>query len=320
MAPTQTQASQASQSSSDKTSRHRRKRQKHLDAKRTIDAVRQATKDLDVVNVEDGQADSMRRELDKNFTGKGVLDTSVAKEDAEVFRELSGKVVKRVLDSAKRSNKLDGAVFVDRLKSRFKRELDDDEVGWRELGQAVNGYFNGVCDNFFLVGGLDAAHAPRKARAKKQAKATGAFERPDLILEEKEGGKKKRDQHEAMQRELHGDIKRMKKVCMLEYLINPKSVTQTVENIFEYSFLVGNYSKIELDKDKLPVLTASGETAGPGEGDEDGGGGSSTSLSGATNQSILSFTREDIKDAVEAFDIKRTMITTRLGSIYQGTD
>jgi len=106
-------------------------------------------------------------------------------------------------------------------------------------------------------------------------------------------------------------LKKHNDVCAIELLFNPKSFTQTVENMYHYSFLVkeGNGSlqvrdnKI-LDKDKGIQLEG-----GPVvkyiksvNGDK---------VVSQPRQAVINLTMEDWKDLVEAYDVKSSDVPHR---------
>ena len=105
--------------------------------------------------------------------------------------------------------------------------------------------------------------------------------------------------------------KRMKKnteVCAIELLFNPKSFTQTVENLYHYSFLVKEGAaslnvrdEKVLDKEKGFYL--------------DGGpvvrNVTKKEVNATPRQAIVSLTMEDWKDLIEAYDVQSSDVPHR---------
>ena len=121
--------------------------------------------------------------------------------------------------------------------------------------------------------------------------------------------------------ELHGEdttpkrvLKRLKKntdVCAIQLMFNPKSFTQTVENLYHYSCLVrdGEASLIVrdkkiLDKDNQDLFVEGGPVvklvSKPSGGPTP-----------APRQAIVSLTMQDWKDLIEAYDVESSDIPHR---------
>ena len=80
-------------------------------------------------------------------------------------------------------------------------------------------------------------------------------------------------------------------VDLFKFLTNPKSFTQTVENMFEFSFIVKDgWAGIALDKDDLP--------AAYGVQDQD------EAKKGKDKQAIITFTMKDWEDWKEVYGME----------------
>lgn len=104
--------------------------------------------------------------------------------------------------------------------------------------------------------------------------------------------------------------------CAVELLFNPKSFTQTVENIFHYSFLV-KQGTAQLEVRKPKILD---------EGLELDGGLIARPRNIAKNQqnapppprqAIVSLTMKDWRDMIKAYDVKESDVPHREGSIHE---
>jgi hypothetical protein len=95
-------------------------------------------------------------------------------------------------------------------------------------------------------------------------------------------------------------------ICYFEFVTNPRSFSQTIENVFYTSFLIRDgYARIFLDDDGLPVIEpVEGVT---GLGDNLNG----AMESGESHQMVMPWTVKDWKEVVESFDITRPLIPTR---------
>lgn len=105
-------------------------------------------------------------------------------------------------------------------------------------------------------------------------------------------------------------------VGFFEALVDPKSFTQTVENLFHTSFLIKE-GKIGIKaSDSDPILTVEKGTSGS----TNSSNGASSNAVAATaaadgnqkaKQSILSFTMETYRDWISSFDIKKRAFSPR---------
>jgi non-structural maintenance of chromosomes element 4 len=120
------------------------------------------------------------------------------------------------------------------------------------------------------------------------------------------------EDEEVARRELK---ERGQDIEFVPFLVNPKSFTQTVENIFNFSFLIkrgeasikmrksealgdseGDGSPLELPESGCFVSQGPGEHEGP------------------TKQCVISFTMKDWRDLVEAYDLEECDVPHRKGS------
>ena len=115
--------------------------------------------------------------------------------------------------------------------------------------------------------------------------------------------------------------KRLKKhpdACAVELLFNPKSFTQTVENLFHYSFLVKNGvaaltvrdNKV-LDEDKGLQLNG-GPVVKFINPDKNNG-------HPPPRQAIVNLTMQDWRDLIDAYDVKSSDVPHRGGSKHEKT-
>jgi hypothetical protein len=104
--------------------------------------------------------------------------------------------------------------------------------------------------------------------------------------------------------------------CAVELLFNPKSFTQTVENIFHYSFLV-KQGTAQLEVRKPKILD---------EGLELDGGliarpryiaKTQQKAPPPPRQAIVSLTMKDWRDMIKAYDVKESDVPHREGSIHE---
>ncbi|KAG7357597.1 Nse4 C-terminal-domain containing protein [Nitzschia inconspicua] len=110
-------------------------------------------------------------------------------------------------------------------------------------------------------------------------------------------------------------LKRNPGVCGVELLFNPKSFTQTVENIFHYSFLVRKGEAGLSIKDEQHIADGMTLPAGPSVvyyNSEHG----QKALPPPT-QAIVSLTMKDWREMIRAYNVKKSDVPHRTGSKFQ---
>jgi hypothetical protein len=123
-------------------------------------------------------------------------------------------------------------------------------------------------------------------------------------------------------------LKKLKKhpdQCAIELLFNPQSFTQTVENIFHYSFLVkkGTAALSVRDKDVDLVDPEQVDVDGADEVDLTLKGGPvvkyvrARDVTPEPRQAIVSLTMEEFRNLVEAYGIEQSDVPHRTGSKHE---
>jgi hypothetical protein len=104
-------------------------------------------------------------------------------------------------------------------------------------------------------------------------------------------------------------------ICYFEFVTNPESFSQTIENVFYTSFLLAHgFARMFLDDDELPVIEpvaganieslrslTSGNVQLVDEGPDDG----------ECHQMVMPWTMQGWRDIVESFEITRPLIPAR---------
>jgi len=108
-------------------------------------------------------------------------------------------------------------------------------------------------------------------------------------------------------------LRRNLDVCAINLLFNPKSFTQTVENLYHYSFLVkeGKASLAVRDDKVLDKDTGFKINGGPIVNNTDNKAKTSNSATPLPRQAIVSLTMEDWKDLVESYHVKSSGVPHR---------
>jgi len=165
------------------------------------------------------------------------------------------------------------AVSCDRLlKELRKRGVKDDdgedgEAGsgrfdWKSLGRAVAPFFATPPTVEFLCGPISKPVVARQERGKRKADAVDDEEEGEAKNERPEDVTSKDDELvESTQARLKVMTDRLppdsSPMGFFNFLVNPESFTQTVENIFDFSFLIKQGTGCLTVKDGLPYVNKS---------------------------------------------------------------
>ncbi|ELT98574.1 hypothetical protein CAPTEDRAFT_226351 [Capitella teleta] len=178
---------------------------------------------------------------------------------------------------------------------------------WTKLGEEVSPCFRGAPPLSPLYGSFVRGEPVKKAVVERRKKAnekeitrgpTNAEELRNFaeLAEEETTSREVTKILNILKREYRASNSPL---CYFEFVVNPESFSQTIENIFYCSFLVRDGLVIvSLDDDKLPVIQPCEE-------------GASKKKKLEQNQLAFSITKPQFKKCVETFKITSSMIPTR---------
>uniref|UniRef100_A0A7R9U9Z9 Non-structural maintenance of chromosomes element 4 n=1 Tax=Pinguiococcus pyrenoidosus TaxID=172671 RepID=A0A7R9U9Z9_9STRA len=203
----------------------------------------------------------------------------------------------------------DAGAFLNALEAQIGKNGGAD---WYKLGLACQGYFAGIPDVSFMHGGLG-----REARERKQSARSAAHKKAKLVASvtsQQMKTDKDKEGEDATSVRIHalgtllGDTcedTNEASVSMFDFLVNPRDFTQTVENLFDYAFLVKDgKAGVQLGQQGLPECslverdTELNETA-------------RKSHSSARTQNIVSINLKAFRDIVDAHSITETAVPHR---------
>ncbi|XP_006630611.1 non-structural maintenance of chromosomes element 4 homolog A [Lepisosteus oculatus] len=213
----------------------------------------------------------------------------------------------------------DPSAFAEHLLSfmglnRLEEEEDDsDEEGvaggflpqdaWHQLGREAEKCFRTSPSFHFMFGSFLPEPPPPRQRVERQRRAPTKDVRRIMPTQLK---KMEESYQEATEKEVerilgflqsyHDDDPTVP-ISYFDFVIDPKSFSRTVENIFHVSFLVRDgLAKIELDQSRLPIIA-------PVKAEEDAGSGP------GRQQCVISISPRSWKEIIETFEIKEALIT-----------
>lgn len=209
-------------------------------------------------------------------------------------------------------NKFDPNVFTQKLITfmhgrRLEGEEEVDEEGWEGLGRATAPVFHNATGFTFMLGAFEREPMKRRQHAQKKAdEPTGPVVVPvkvkSMAKSHQEVTTEEVERMVGILRELteneDGDPE---PISYFEFVINPDSFSQTVENIFHLSFVLKDgHAKIFMDGDGLPVIVP----AKPHNEEQSG-------KSVAKKQVLVSIDMDQWEELIEAFNITEPLIPTR---------
>ena len=216
------------------------------------------------------------------------------------------------------------------------------EFDWEELGTKVAHLFGSVAATDFLCGPVGKVPVARKERKKKGEGEDVAEEEGGVTKHsDVQQGDAKEAKKEQTQVRIAGQFDLLKKsvgsssssssrsrssrggddededdeddeekgekkeVDFFNFLVDPTSFTQTVENVFDLSFLVKQgKAALRLDGRGLPVLTTATEDQCQGDDDQ------------KSTQLVMALSPKDIREAIEAFNCRGDGVPHRKDQSY----
>lgn len=206
--------------------------------------------------------------------------------------------------------------FAEKVKTFVSQKLGTQDrgplssAGWVELGKLSQSFLKKSPALHFMCGTFERGEVSRKpvARPPKEKRDNEPGKATELRQVESSSEMQKREsttkEVEAVLKKLHEvyESNGQCQICYFEFVVNPFSFGQTVENIFYVSFLAKDgYIRIFLDEDELPVIE-------PVEGEERENRGPD---SGTRQQMLVSITPKEWREIVKTFKITEPLIKTR---------
>lgn len=296
----------------DNPERRRELRSKYRDL---INSVQQNREDM--LCPSNNKLTEVLEEANKLF--KDVTQTREAALDAQLLVVATDLGKEKASQLFSEGNSFDPSVFAEHLLSFMGLNRLEDGEEEEQNGVAADGYlpqdawhglarraeccFRTAPTFHYMMGSFYAEPPPPKQRVERQRKAPSKEAKRIMPTQLK----KMDDSHqEATEREVERILGYLKSyyqddpnspISYFEFVIDPKSFSRTVENIFHMSFLIRDgFARMYLDSDKLPCIEP------VEEGDAENG------ETTARKQCIVSLSPKTWKELIEAYDITDTMI------------
>lgn len=208
----------------------------------------------------------------------------------------------------------------------MKDEEGSSFFNWKDLGVECGICFNSLPERVsFLAGALDSAVTLKKKAVRKKREKVEEDEAEEIKPEDVKNNKSDADKLSAMEKhmnrmkkklqartkeeiEKHPDAGAYPDIDGIKFLFNPKSFTQTVENIFNFGFLI---KKGEAEIGVRPAgLTGPGQNPGlyvatRKHNEED---------DAVPTQAVCSFTMSDWRRLCKAYELEEGDLGHRKGS------
>jgi len=154
-----------------------------------------------------------------------------------------------------------------------EEDIDDDDdddkkqIDWAAVGERFAPWFLSVAPIRFMSGPLQQSgkgplikkqKAPRKVRKKQQFKTDAPVVQPSKVSEQAQGDKTEtKSRVEHLKKVLRAKCEAESDVNPLAFLVNPDSYSQTVENLFDMSFIMKQgYAQMMVSRDtKQPSVS-----------------------------------------------------------------
>ena len=185
--------------------------------------------------------------------------------DAITVREMASTLNNQAIALDDMSRRCDFSTLCDSLTAKYRDAQEGDEFNWTHLGNDVGALFRGAVPMRFMFGPLNKLFKQRKTPAERRMASRDEveLERPDEIMDQRKRGRRgqgdaaadegKKDEglnaeatnerithlleHLQKASEVKADGRR-NKVKLFEALVDPTDPVQTVENFFDFAFLV----------------------------------------------------------------------------------
>jgi non-structural maintenance of chromosomes element 4 len=186
------------------------------------------------------------------------------KKDTENVAQIAGYGKQMTNKLASETSQFKTKNIIEALRTRFQNE-EETSVDFEKLGNVAASYLRRAPSCGFMNGAIgDVQMRERKARQARRQKVVEKEGGAEIVNPEREE-KTATDQRVAAALSCLEEVSEQGPVSLFHFVLNPKSFTQTVENIFDVSFLVNKGNAALTFHNNIPYIQKS---APPGSSDE----------------------------------------------------
>jgi hypothetical protein len=286
-----------------------------------------------LVNPSENVIDTVMTRINDTFNG--VTTIRAAGKDAHLLRLVSEKIAAQVSNIGASQQRLNGTLLSAKLIDAFS--TTDRVIDFAQLGEQIQVFFRAIPTYDCMLGPVEIRLAPKKERAKREKKATEhhPVEKLKELAPANGGGEAGANGETAaesgadnlfkMHNELQKELARklMEKgqpddhLSVFEAVVDPKSFTQTVENVFALTFLVKvslAWLKVDPEEQVPTVIGVASNTRSETQ---------STQTASATppkrsvdSQFIAAISYEDWERIRDEYEIQQGLMQHRVSNIY----
>lgn len=268
----------------------------------------------DMLSPSNNKLTEVLEEANKLF--KDVTQTREAALDSQLLLVTTDLGKEKASQLCSESNSFDPSTFAEHLLTfmgynRLEDGEDNQQNGldgylppdaWHKLARRAECCFRTAPTFHYMLGSFHAEPPPPKQRVERQRKAPSKEAKRIMPTQLK----KLESHEEATEKEVERILGYLmgyyqddpnSPISYFEFVIDPKSFSLTVENIFHTSFLIRDgFARIYLDSDNLPCIEPVKK------------GGAENGETTARKQCIVSLSPKTWKELIDAYDITDTMI------------
>ncbi|RUS73695.1 hypothetical protein EGW08_018542, partial [Elysia chlorotica] len=210
--------------------------------------------------------------------------------------------------------RFNAADFCDKVRIKVSNGINNNETyglspcDWVKLGLGITPFFQSTPVLNFMCGAFERDVPPKKkkpVKEKEKESESSKVTKPMQLssFQETERGELTTAQVEHLLKTLWRfyEANRKQPICFFEFVTNPNSYGQTVENIFYASFLVRDgHANVFLDDDELPVIEPLQKDLNDAT--------SAQQQAGQKQQIVMTITPAEWRDIVSNFKIEVPLI------------
>lgn len=247
--------------------------------------------------------------LDKIAAEIGDHDVSNSLLDAQGVTKF-GIIGQRYAQQLTKTSKIDIDEMMSQFRARFGSDVEEGEraeIDWYKFGRAVVHRFRGVSCTSFMKGilGLQAAVKERKATVRRRKDDDDDDDVPVQRAVQLDDTSREASSMTDRRVVLLFHHLPLEPLPFFDVLLHPTSFTQSIENLFDLTFLVKKgQAEVTIDEEMgIPVVRRIGDNEFVPDDEEDGAGRAGGATEPNMFQCIIKMDRETYDQLLVAFDL-----------------